>query len=163
MKKTRTLKSLQVQALMNRLFLSSLLFLLLACEENTLYHSFHPVDTTGWKRNDTLIYTIPSSVLSNNPQAEIGIRHKDSYPYRDIWLSISHLEKTDTIHIYMANVNGSWKGHGIGETRQYSETIANLRLRDATDSIFTLKLVHIMQDSILTGINDIGIHFKKEP
>lgn len=148
---------------MNKYFLLILLCLLLACENNTLYHSFHPVDSAGWKKNDTLIYTIPSTVFANHPQFEIGIRHKDSYPYRDIWLSISHSGKTDTIHLYMANVNGSWKGHGIGENRQYSEELTDVSLNDATDSLSVIKLVHIMQDSILNGISDIGIHIKEMP
>ena len=63
----------------------------------------------------------------------------------------------------MANINGRWKGHGIGETRQYSEELTNVNLNDATDSLSVIKLVHIMQDSILNGISDIGIHIKEKP
>ena len=82
---------------------------------------------------------------------EVGIRHKDSYPYRDLWLTING----DTLHVYLADSIGHWKGNGIGNLRQYViHTQPNVV---ASDSISTFQVVHIMQDSILQDITDIGI------
>ena len=35
-------------------------------------------------------------------ELSIGIRHLDSYPYRDIWLTLNN----DTLHFYLANEEG---------------------------------------------------------
>ena len=93
---------------------------------------------------------------------EIGIRHKDSYLYRDIWLSIAQQEQVDTVHLYLANENGNWKGNGIGEMRVF--TTDNLPIRICSkDSIHTIKITHIMEEDTLKGIHDIGICIKERP
>ena len=92
---------------------------------------------------------------------EIGIRHKDSYLYRDIWLSIHQHEQVDTVHLYLANENGNWKGNGIGEMRLYTEELPIQVL--PKDSIHTIQITHIMEDETLKGIHDIGICIKEKP
>lgn len=150
------------KTILNKICFVCLSLLFVTCQNNTLYHSFHSVDTAGWKRNDTLCYTVPSSFHTTNQQVEIGIRHKDSYPYRDIWLAVNQQNRVDTLHIYLAEANGSWKGNGIGETRQYTEILPTLNI-EKTDSISVLKIVHIMEDEVLKGINDIGICLRLLP
>lgn len=135
------------------------LFLLLctSCQE-ILYYSYQPVNSTGWYKKDTLIYTI-DTLLGKDEKVkyQIGIRHKDSYNYRDLWLRINH----DTIHIYLADSIGKWFGHGIGELRQitfpYHPTILS------QDTIKELRINHIMKDDSLSGIHDIGISIHKYP
>lgn len=134
---------------------AALLFVLLttiSCQENTFYHSYQPVDNTGWYRSDTLTYQLPSSIKCNDYEYEIGIRHKDSYKYRDIWLTINQ----DTVHLYLADSIGYWKGNGIGDMRQSTHLIAI----SSQDSIQEIQIKHIMQDNPLMGIHDIGIQIK---
>ena len=88
---------------------------------------------------------------------EIGIRHKDSYKYRDIWLTIN----TDTLHLYLADSIGNWIGNGIGDTRQWSAPIHLKMLKQ--DSIRKLRITHIMQDNPLKGIEHVGIRIKEIP
>ena len=81
--------------------------------------------------------------------------------YRDIWLSILQNEQTDTIHLYLANKNGNWKGHGIGEMRLFTEEIP-IRIHQQ-DSIHSLQITHIMEDDTLRGVHDIGLCIKATP
>lgn len=136
-----------------------ILFLLLtvSCQDNTIYHSFQPVNATGWNKSDTLCFSLPDSIYSPHYQYEVGIRHKDSYPYRDIWLTINQ----DTIHLYLADSIGNWKGNGIGEMRQVTYPIQLNTLQG--DSISSFRITHIMQDNPIHGIHDIGIRIKKKP
>jgi gliding motility-associated lipoprotein GldH len=120
-----------------------------------LYHSYQPVTDTGWYSNDTLLYQLPFPISAQESlQYEIGIRHKDTYPYRDLWLTVNQ----DTIHMYLADTTGYWLGNGIGNIKQYSNTFQPQM--GTRDSIKELRVTHIMQDNPLHGICDIGIHIK---
>lgn len=131
------------------------LFLTVSCQRNTIYHSFQPVNPTGWDKNDTLTFLLPEALITSSYQYEIGIRHKDSYKYKDIWLTINQ----DTLHLYLAEPKGNWKGSGIGEMRQLTYPIKLHSLPQ--DSIKELRITHIMQDNPLYGIHDIGLKIKE--
>lgn len=133
------------------------LFLTVSCQEHTIYHSYQPVETAGWHKNDTLIYSLPQALANVAYQYEIGIRHKDTYPYRDIWLKVNQ----DTIHLYLADSIGKWRGHGIGGTRQLTFPV-QLKTNDE-DSIREFRITHIMQDQPLSGVHNIGIKISKLP
>ena len=81
--------------------------------------------------------------------------------YRDIWLCILQNERVNTIHLYLANENGNWKGNGIGEMRLFTEEIP-IRIHQQ-DSIHSLQITHIMEDDTLKGVHDIGICIKATP
>ncbi|MBQ8442783.1 MAG: gliding motility lipoprotein GldH [Bacteroides sp.] len=134
-----------------------ILLLTVSCQDNTIYHSFQPVNATGWNKSDTLFYSLPEAIISSSYQYEIGVRHKDSYKYRDIWLTINQ----DTIHLYLADSIGNWEGNGIGEMRQLTFPV-QLNL-STQDSIKEFCITHIMQDNPIYGIHDIGIRIRKQP
>lgn len=141
-------------------WINCLLFVLLltvSCQRNTIYHSFQPVNSTGWNKSDTLIFSLPEAIVNSSLQYELGIRHKDSYKYKDLWLTINH----DTIHLYLADTKGNWKGTGIGELRQLTFPIEIPSL--IQDSIQEIHITHIMQDNPLYGIHDIGFKIKEHP
>jgi gliding motility-associated lipoprotein GldH len=140
-----------------RLFLGALFALMTSCHQGVLYHSYQPVNPTGWKQDDTLVFTCPQTLYTPDCQLEIGIRHKDSYKYRDIWLTIN----TDTLHLYLADSIGNWEGNGIGDTRQWTKLIPFKSTNQ--DSIKELRITHIMQDTPLKGIEHIGIKIKHVP
>lgn len=134
-----------------------LLFLCTSCQKNTLYHSYQPVNQAGWYRDDTLSYQLstPITITNETLQYEIGIRHKDTYPYRDIWLMINQ----DTVHVYLADTTGYWHGSGIGNIKQYTNTFQTKQA--VGDSIKEFRVSHIMQDTPLHGICDIGIRIMR--
>lgn len=137
--------------------LLTILCFMASCHDGVLYHSYQPVNSAGWEQNDTLIYICPQAYHAPSCQLEIGIRHKDSYKYRDIWLTIN----TDTVHLYLADSIGNWKGNGIGDTRQWSMFIQPELLKQ--DSIRELHIAHIMQDTPLKGIEHVGIRIRQVP
>ena len=139
-----------------------LLFLLTACQGNIIYHSYQPINQEGWYRNDTLIFYLDSCLTNNTPkELQVGIRHTDSYSYKDIWIGLLPINKdsvcigkTDSIHLYLTNPNGAWKGTGIGESKLFTHTSSYL---PETDSIFGFKIIHLMQDTPLRSISNVGI------
>ena len=90
-----------------------------ACQNNIIYHSYTPVPLDGWDKSDTLVYTLPNSIPAGNYEAEIGIRYQESYPYRDIWLGVSHNTEdtltyvTDTLQLFLVDEAGNKTGNGL--------------------------------------------------
>ena len=127
------------------------IFLTLACQRNTYYHSYQPINSMGWLKDDTLLFSLDSAITNKKAyELELGIRHKDSYRYRDLWLTIHQ----DTVHIYLAESIGHWAGSGIGELRHFTRLIP---IKPQEDSIKELRIIHIMQDNPLVGIHDVGV------
>lgn len=140
------------------LFLA-LLFLLPSCEKNTTYHSYRSIPFHGWDKADTLIYTLSGNLTGKTYQVEIGVRHNETYPFRDLWIEIHHPliphSPHERIHLYLADKHGNWKGTGTaGNLYQYTAKGLKLELQPG-DSI--LQITHIMNTSPLQGISDIGI------
>jgi len=132
-----------------------ILLLTTSCQNNTVYHSYQPVETTGWDKNDTLVYSLQQALTKPNYLYELGIRHKDSYKYRDIWLSINQ----DTLHLYLADSIGNWKGNGIGDIRH---SVYSIQLTPSLqDSIKEFRITHIMQDNPINGILNIGFKIQE--
>ena len=65
--------------------------------------------------------------------------------------------KTDSIHLYLADSNGNWKGKGIGELRQFTQTNSFKAVSEKRDTIIGFKIFHLMQDNPLPKIYDIGL------
>ena len=129
----------------------SLFILMASCQENTYHYSYQPVCPTGWKNTDTLTYRLNTPLPENQAYGfQIGIRHQDTYHYRDLWLTVNQ----DTVHLYLADSTGNWLGNGIGELRQ---AVFPISYSPQCDSIREIRITHIMQDNPLSGIHDIGI------
>lgn len=135
----------------------SVLFILTGCRNSTVYHTYRPTAESGWPSKDTLFYSLPSSLLPGDFRLHIGIRHTEVYPYKDVWVEVGckeHAEKKDTFHLYLADQDGHWHNSTTGRLYQCDFDKGKLSL-SAQDS--TLYIIHLMSDSLLTGIHDVGI------
>lgn len=133
-----------------------LIILLSACHDGTAYHSYMPIDDHKWNRTDTLVFALDSAIYEGcKYELSIGIRHLDSYPYRDIWLTLNN----DTLHFYLANEEGYWKGEGIGDLRHITYTIDT---ESQYNVVPKLRITHIMKHNPLPGIHDIGILLRQK-
>lgn len=143
------------------------IMLLAACQSNTVYHSYKPVPPIGWAKSDTLVYALPASIPAGNYEVEIGIRYQEPYPYRDIWLEISHNTQdtltyvTDTLQFFLADEAGNKTGNGPGGLYQCDLPYkASFHIR-MEGNARTFRIIHIMTDNPLIGISDIGILLRK--
>ena len=127
--------------------------------------SSHP--RVGWLKNDTLMYQAKSLIPQGNYNLQIGIRHMATYIYRDIWLEIScyspNYTYNDTLHLMLSDSKGNWFGKGIGGLIQHSiELPKDFIIKDSC-CLPTFQITHLMKDSLLKGINDIGIQINEIP
>lgn len=144
-----------------------LLTVFAACQSNIVYHSYRPVPLEGWAKSDTLVYALPASVPTGEYEVEIGIRYGEAYPYRDLWLEVSHNTQdtlhyaTDTVHFFLADESGNKTGNSPGGLYQCVLPYqSGLPVRQE-GSTRTFRIVQIMKDNPLKGISDIGIQISK--
>ena len=142
---------------MLKILISTICLAFASCETKTAYHYYQSIPSNGWEQTDTLIFHFPTSLVSHDYMLCFGIRHLQNYLYKDIWLAMStpSMQHPDTIHLYLANQQGLWKGRGTsGGIYQYASDSIPISLLKS-DS--TLRIWHIMQDTSLHNISDVGI------
>ncbi len=142
------------------------LFALAACRENTVYHTYHPVPARGWARNDTLVYTLPASLPAGSYALEVGVRYKETYPYQNLWLGVAQVSLrhgetcfTDSLQLFLADERGATADNSPGGLNQYMVPFRSVTIREGDSCAF--RIVHIMKDNPLKGINDVGLRLRR--
>lgn len=136
-----------------------------SCTDRTIYYSYISTPTEGWDVDDTLVYHI----FLKEPQLliylETEVRSSNTYPYRDLWLELSHTLKdstnwqVDTLQFTLADEEGTRKDQSWSCFYQKSKSLAPIFIKGTGN--YVVKVKHIMRDKQLQGIHDIGIHIKK--
>jgi gliding motility-associated lipoprotein GldH len=135
--------------------------LLSSCGRGTVYHAYQPVDAHGWKQGDTLFFPLPSYIPEGDYQVEIGLRHHEDYPYRDLWLAYGLSAPKDSVQLTLAYESGNWHGHGVAGLYQFTGLSPHVLHLPAERKDSLLRVVHIMSDKELKGICDVGIRLFK--
>ena len=95
----------------------------------------------------------------------VNVRNRGGYPYQNLWLFLRKISPDkiltkDSIECYLADQRGKWLGSGIGSIMEmpvlYQQNVKFLK-----SGTYDYKIGHGMRDSILLGINDIGIRVEK--
>ena len=138
-----------------------------SCQTDTALHVYKSTGERGWAKVDTLCFRLPEELRGRDYVLELGIKHTAIYPYRDLWLELYmgeasiHPSGSDTVHIWLSDSLGRWTGKGTEATcfQYVTETIPCSLC--VTDTIICLR--HLMCDSILRGITDVGIRLSAFP
>ncbi|MDE6801012.1 MAG: gliding motility lipoprotein GldH [Phocaeicola sp.] len=143
------------------------IIILAACQSDIVYHSYKPVPLDGWNQSDTIVYTLPNYIPTGNYEVKIGIRYQESYPYRDLWLGISHNTEdtltyiTDTLQLFLVDEVGNKTGNGPCGLYQCDLPYKASLHFCMEGNTRTFRIVHIMTDNPLIGITDVGIQLRK--
>lgn len=142
------------------------LFSFLSCQKEIAYYSFQPIPITGWTNSDTLSFVLPEKFQKGFYDVYIGVRNKNNYPYKDLWLRISHnLDGTkqfkyEKIHFFVANPDGTWKGVGISGLYQSKISyLKNIEIGEEKE-VRVFRIIPFMRDESLKGLSDIGLLIK---
>ena len=152
---------------MNRLPLILVLIILClgACTPgHNDFNDFENLPGEGWVYGDTV--TFVTDTLDSLPvtgTVEVSVRHNNTYLYRNLWLEITYASNGytchDTLNMELADVYGRWHGNGFGASYQYSLPLPRkVSLGPGT----RIGVNHIMRVDTLTGLEQLGIRFKKD-
>lgn len=144
-----------------------LVFSLLCCScEGVLFHDFCSVGTSGWNRNDTLEYIYEKDFVKDSALLlYVDTRTTAGYPYKEILLSVEALDTLgvvfykDTLTCAVYDDKGRRAGRTAGILYQQSIEPINVFL-PYQKSVF--RVMHLMPDSLLCGVSDVGIKLCRE-
>lgn len=137
--------------------------LICSCSLRKEYHHFNSIPSQGWSKNDTIRYDINNLNTNQAITISFNLRNKFSYQYENLILKVIHnLEDSTAVSIELmdlalANNSGIWLGDGWGSLRQTKHLYKTINYPQLTDSSY-IKILPFMPDSLLYGIEDIGIH-----
>lgn len=140
--------------------LTAILLLIAACSDYKTYHQFYSISQGGWSKTDSLIYKIQN--LPEHAALQLEVRFTTEYPYSDLYLGVSeNLSdsinfKVDTLKLSLTHADGRSKGSTLGKLYQTSESykIIDRPQKAKSNQIY---IYHLMSDSTLVGIEDVGI------
>ena len=131
--------------------------LLSACQNRIIYHTHYPIPTNGWNKEDTLLFAIPiTQDTATLLYLTVETRNTHNYPYTNLFLAINE----DTIECILANKKGEWTGKGISSLYQNQFPYKKAIQVAHPDTLF-LSIRHIMGDSLLQGIQNVGIRLER--
>lgn len=133
--------------------------LLSSCVGNTVYNTYQAVETAGWDMDTIYRFDVPNTLSGKPCDVILEVRHKENYPYQNLWLFVETITQSetrrDTMEVYLADERGRWLGNsknGLVEMPVLLEQDYNM----VGDTV-VICVQQGMRAERLRGITDIGI------
>lgn len=139
---------------------------LCACKPGVVFHAFHPVPATGWERNTPLHFSLVLPDSTASYALSVELRHHLNFPYTDLPVNITLATVSDSVILHdtlcipVADKRGNRTGIGWGDL--YITASSPLTLPAGWNDTLRLTLRPALKDSILPGVNDIGVCIEKK-
>ena len=138
---------------------------LFSCSRKEVFFNYHSFANAEWNLNDPAVFNVTIEDNSQPYDVSIELRNNDNYPFSNIWLFIDKKapggnNRTDTIDVNLADVNGKWYGKGL--------SLYNLSILHETSVLFPDTGIYVysitqgMKENPLKGISDIGLKVSKK-
>lgn len=140
--------------------------LLASCGKNVVLDELHTFEDSRWHM-DSVVTVVWEPEQSENPVfMSMYIRHSTEYPYNNLFLfrsieSTQGVEYTDTVNVALADPLGVWNGSGMSNLKTLEIPIGQGAVRFRNDERYTLKITQGMRDTVLYGIQDVGVQFEQ--
>ncbi|MEI7502126.1 MAG: gliding motility lipoprotein GldH, partial [Paludibacter sp.] len=112
-----------------------------------------------------VIFDIPITDTLATYNVYVNIRNIGDYPYQNLWFFLNKKSPDsvlikDSIECYLADNRGKWLGKGVGSIFEMP-VLYQQKVHFKNAGNYQYKIVHGMRDTILVGINDIGMRVEK--
>ena len=140
--------------------------LLASCGKNVVLDELHTFGDSRWHM-DSVVTVVWEPEKSEDPVLmSMYIRHSTEYPYNNLFLfrsieSTQGVEYTDTVNVALADPLGVWNGSGMSNLKTLEIPIGQGAVRFRDDERYTLKITQGMRDTVLYGIQDVGVQFEQ--
>ena len=140
--------------------------LLVSCGKNVVLDELHTFGDSRWHM-DSVVTVVWEPEQSEAPVfMSMYIRHSTEYPYNNLFLfrsieSTQGVEYTDTVNVALADPLGVWNGSGMSNLKTLEIPIGQGAVRFRDDERYTLKITQGMRDTVLYGIQDVGVQFEQ--
>ena len=138
---------------------------IVACNTNEVYFKYKAIDVKGWSKDSLYTFDIPITDTLATYNVYVNVRNIGDYPYQNLWLFLNKMspdsvQVNDSIECYLADNRGKWLGKGVGSIFEMP-VLYQQKVHFKNAGVYQYKIVHGMRDTILLGINDIGMRVEK--
>ena len=136
---------------------------LVSCKEEAIINQYQFIDDCLWNKHDAYYFSVQINDITTPYDVSLNIRNNALYPYQNIWIAytieqpIGPLEKKK-IECIIADKQNHWIGSGISLFQ--NSFILKKTYIFAHKGTYTFSFKHLMQDSTLRGIQEIGLEIK---
>ncbi len=139
--------------------------LLASCNDNAVYFSYQPISGNSWNKDSVCVFDVKIDSVDQPCNLYVNTRNRGEYPYQNIWLFIKQIAPdsvvtNDTIEFYLADEFGKWLGTGVGSVYNMP-VLYRQNYKFSKKGLYRFEIQHGMRDSLLTGINDVGLKVEK--
>jgi gliding motility-associated lipoprotein GldH len=136
----------------------------LSCREDVFYRQYQLVDLE-WSKDKEYYFTYEIADNSVSYRFSVEIRNNNLYPYQNLWLFCSEElpvgpVRRDTVECLLADNYGEWLGNGF--SIYHLSIPVRTRHRFLHKGQYTFSIRHGMRDSVIKGIEEIGLRIETE-
>lgn len=142
-----------------------MLLTMVGCNPNDIFFQYSHVSDNGWSKDSCYVFRVAVTDTLTDYNVYVNIRNRGEYPYQNLWLFLKTINPDgahtkDSIECYLADQRGKWLGSGVGSVVEMP-VIFRQKIRFPKAGVYRFDIGHGMRDSILYGINDIGLRVEK--
>lgn len=149
-----------------RIFPAILISLFLtSCLNNDVFLKYKTITSLGWNKDSLYTFDVPIKDTTATYNLYVNVRNRGEYPYQNLWIFLSKMtpdsiESKDSVECYLADRRGKLLGSGVGSVLEMP-VLYQQKVKFDKAGIYRYKIGHGMRDSVLIGINDIGMRVEK--
>jgi len=148
------------------LFCTVVLFSMMSCHNNDVFSQYSTVALNGWNKDSTFIFNVQIQDIKVKYNVYVNVRNRGEYPYQNMWLFLEKMSPDsivtkDTINFYLADQRGKWLGSGVGQSFEMP-VLYQQNVTFHKPGTYRYRIFQGMRDTILVGVNDIGIRVEKQ-
>jgi len=137
-----------------------------SCGKNVVLDELYSFEDKMWHMDSVFTVTWEPTQSDDPVFMSMYVRHTTDYPFNNLYLfrtieSTKGLEYSDTVNVALADPLGAWRGSGMSNLKMLQIPIGKGAVRFQDDERYTLKITHGMRDTVLYGIQDVGVQFEQ--
>lgn len=146
---------------MNRWSFFFLLLLFVGCSSEKQDVYMHSVNGV-WEKKIPQVYEIEIKDYKTPKNLIFVVRNNNKFQYLNLNARVcindgnKELFPCDNLKFNLAELNGLWKGHGFGDTKEML-FLYKVNAQFPKDGKYIVEINHLMPVDLLIGIEDIGI------
>ena len=139
---------------------------LISCHQNEIFFEYKSLPKSGWNKDSLLTFNFNVSDTVPAYDVFIQVRHYGDYPYQNLWLFLENknvsknIIKRDTIEFFLADEFGKWLGSGVGPIKEMP-VYYRQQIHFPDSGMYQIKIGQGMRDSVLVGVEKVGIRIEK--
>ncbi|MBN2766133.1 MAG: gliding motility lipoprotein GldH [Paludibacteraceae bacterium] len=147
-------------------FLAFSIFIwLFACVSKDVFFQYEKIPTEGWHQDSAMHFSVVMRDTIGKYNMYVNVRNRGEYPHQNLWLFIEQQNPdssvtTDTINFYLADERGKWLGSGVGSVFEMP-VLYRQQIQFPDSGAYHFSFRQGMRDSVLIGLNDLGLRIEK--